>query len=1271
MMHKKPYQQSIVQIFDKDNDVIGTGVIIAKKYILTCGHVICDALSIKHEDIKATIDKKITIGLHNSNKKSKQQAKTLHAILNEDSNKNTYNDIALLLLDEEVNIPNYPLIEARKSSLDVKIFGFDEYHGRWVNAKYIGNNFLALGQINPELNNIMDYGFSGAPVWDEENNGIIGIIVAKKKWIQDEKELIKEAYLITESYMIPSSTILEIDEFKKYLGSYIRPRNPYKGLNSFGEKDSQFYFGRNDEVSKVMSKLSLNSKYRFFSIIGISGVGKSSFLNAGLIPILKNNFEYTVISLRPSSNPFEEMASKLIGHLEEDKTQHAKKTRKMQEDFSTTENISGIRDQLKVISKEVSPIIIIIDQFEELFTNSSKKVQSLFLMQLLEIINDKDLPVQIVISIRVDFLEKLLNYPEYINILNDDIKHFIGNLENEKLKDIILKPAHIQNVRFEDGVIERILNDIENVKGKLPLLEFALTKLWENQEYGVITNKALDELGGVVASLGKYAEDVFNEFETEEEKESVRRVMLQLIHPGAGAEDTRQIATFDNFIDEDRKTITKLATKRLIVTGSGENKSEQQVEIIHEALIAQWSTLKIWIEEGREFRLWQNKLRLTIADWEKDKIYDESYLLRGRQLEEAEEKLKLFPKELEPDKDFIKKSIEARDIQLELENLEVEKKIKRNRHIKIGVTTFVIALSATTVYSFYQKNIADNRLATIEKQRDQVIWTYWTAFLDVDRQDSVINNPNVLNSVLNMLDYSSDNKAKAIEILMREGINKIPREKPFLSKNSIDFVVFISQLQIGNIAFFNENIDELSTNFIWLWNDEQIELFSNFLTKIINKETPYIINIEKVDIEKYKYLLSLMNFIVQPTEDNLDKVTSFEYFFMEEDSEKEILKGGLEAILDYERYIVSNHFHFKRTKLTTVESKEISEYVSEKVKSTKYPDEIKTIILNIYKEAKNAYFDAEKSKLSKLEVEKIVKLYLNRVQNIAEILSLHSQKHPKLYSDKQKKNISNMNYHGIYHIKPDTISKKEYPDLNKTLPNLYRQKYFKFKKSHDIMNTQKELESILQLEQDNPWALARLSELFFEKNEKNIELFSKDKEFLKEWKKTISLVLNNQNLDSTIEGLKNKEKRSLSDMYQHYANFYRNKGNYNGAILNTNLGLKYILDDNQKSDRYGNLSWWYLFVKEYQQAIDSAKKAFKYDKNQIWVQGNLAHAYLLNNQKEKAIAIYKKYKGYKIHSSTKLWENATREDFKIFKEANITSPYFDEVERLLFSSSKN
>lgn len=369
----KAYHESVVAIYDTDNDIIGTGVIIAQQYILTCGHVIRDALSIDSDDIKSTYNQNISIGLYlpNSTQKIKQQAKVLHAILDEDSEDKKPNDVALLVLEKKVDISNYPLIEIDKNHLEVSIYGFDVSDGRWVKAEYLGSNHLGWGQIKPkDNNNRMNEGFSGSPVWDDETSGIVGIIVAKRVWDKENQDMQEE------SYMIPSSSILKIDEFKKYLGSYIRPRNPYKGLKYFEEKDTQFYFGRDDDIEKIIPKLSSLSENRFFSIIGISGVGKSSFINAGLIPKLKNNFQYTVISFRPNSNPFEEIAVKLLECLEEDKTKHAKQLDEMKEDLSNVDNISIIRDHLKIISKDISPIILIIDQFEELFTNSTKEVQS-------------------------------------------------------------------------------------------------------------------------------------------------------------------------------------------------------------------------------------------------------------------------------------------------------------------------------------------------------------------------------------------------------------------------------------------------------------------------------------------------------------------------------------------------------------------------------------------------------------------------------------------------------------------------------------------------------------------------------------------------------------------------------------------------------------------------------------------------------------------------------------------------------------------------------
>ena len=102
-MTLKPYQEAVVSIYDENDNIIGTGVIIAKKYILTCGHVVCDALFIEDDDISSTYNKNISVGLFSATPKTKQQAKVLHVVLEEETQDKKANDVALLLLEEEIN----------------------------------------------------------------------------------------------------------------------------------------------------------------------------------------------------------------------------------------------------------------------------------------------------------------------------------------------------------------------------------------------------------------------------------------------------------------------------------------------------------------------------------------------------------------------------------------------------------------------------------------------------------------------------------------------------------------------------------------------------------------------------------------------------------------------------------------------------------------------------------------------------------------------------------------------------------------------------------------------------------------------------------------------------------------------------------------------------------------------------------------------------------------------------------------------------------------
>ncbi|MCI5149415.1 MAG: hypothetical protein D3916_08510, partial [Candidatus Electrothrix sp. MAN1_4] len=120
----------------------------------------------------------------------------------------------------------------------------------------------------------------------------------------------------------------------------------------------------------------------------------------------------------------------------------------------------------------------------------------------------------------------------------------------------------------------------------------------------------------------------------EQEREQLRHIFLKLVRPGQGTEDTRQVASLEQIRAEDRDLVTRLADKRLIVTGRDEECGEETIEVVHEALIRRWRTLRKWVDEEREFLVWQEKLRVLLGQWE-ESGKDEGALLRGLPLDEA------------------------------------------------------------------------------------------------------------------------------------------------------------------------------------------------------------------------------------------------------------------------------------------------------------------------------------------------------------------------------------------------------------------------------------------------------------------------------------------------------------------------------------------------------------------------------------------------------------------------------------------------------------
>ncbi|NEO31699.1 MAG: hypothetical protein F6K36_14935 [Symploca sp. SIO3C6] len=319
-------------------------------------------------------------------------------------------------------------------------------------------------------------------------------------------------------------------------------------------------------------------------------------------------------------------------------------------------------------------VLLIADQFEELYTLCiEEEISRNFLEVLLSCFpssNSKQSSSNVLVTtMRADFLVKALSYRPFADRLQEtDIK--LGPMSREELTEVIEQPVKKLGFKFEVGLAERILNDVEDEPGNLPLLEFALTKLWEKQAGKQLTHDAYEAIGQVKRALAKYAKDKYDKL-TSKEQEQAQRIFVQLVYPGEGNKHTRRRANRAELGEDNWHLVTcneGLADSRLVVTSVDDAKQET-VEIVHEALIQNWDDLQKWIENDRKFRTWQEGLRFAIRQWQQSGK-DKGALLRGRQLFEAKDWLQRRRIDLEAEREYIEVSVEER-------NVEIQRELKR------------------------------------------------------------------------------------------------------------------------------------------------------------------------------------------------------------------------------------------------------------------------------------------------------------------------------------------------------------------------------------------------------------------------------------------------------------------------------------------------------------------------------------------------------------------------------------------------------------------
>ncbi|HJS19163.1 MAG TPA: helix-turn-helix domain-containing protein [Anaerolineales bacterium] len=436
---------------------------------------------------------------------------------------------------------------------------------------------------------------------------------------------------------------------------------PYKGLNYFDEPDADLFVGREVLTTRLIERVfSLTSSgSRFLAVVGASGSGKSSLVRAGLVSALRWNQSSTdwhIHVLTPTAHPLESLAASLTQG-----TNSVVATATLMDDLAQEARSLQIFAKRKLRSSNGSRLLLVIDQFEELFALCrSEEERVSFIENLLAAASEADGPVILLITLRADFYAHCANYAKLREALAKN-QEYIGTMSDEELRRAIEEPARRGRWEFEPGLVDLLLHDVGHEPGALPLLSHALLETWQRRRGRTMTLSGYAASGGVRGAIAETAETVFSDQFTQEQRAIARRIFLRLTELGdeSGAGDTRRRATFNELIlkpeeaTTTRAVLKALADARLITT------SENAAEVAHEALIREWPTLHGWLDENREGLRLHRQLTEAAQEW-LGMERESDVLFRGARLAQTREWAAVHQEEMNALEDeFLLASIEA------------------------------------------------------------------------------------------------------------------------------------------------------------------------------------------------------------------------------------------------------------------------------------------------------------------------------------------------------------------------------------------------------------------------------------------------------------------------------------------------------------------------------------------------------------------------------------------------------------------------------------
>lgn len=454
---------------------------------------------------------------------------------------------------------------------------------------------------------------------------------------------------------------------------------PYRGLRAFREEDASFFFGRDVYQQQLVS---LIERQTLVAVIGASGSGKSSLVSAGLVPKLRQTGSgpvWDVVRMIPHVDPLYSLAEALVPLIDPNLTGLSLEreinviAHDLEQDQPTTP-LWGLVNAVLRQQPGTGRLLLFVDQWEELYTNcENAKRGERFVQELLEATSRQDSPLSVVLTVRGDFYNEILRDRPLLDRIQSG-RLDLGPMNADELCSTIVGPAKKVGLTFQDGLVDRILQEAGAEPGSLPLLEFALEELWKRREGLQLTHAGYEDLGRqpglkhdpqqvdkgspLSRAIATYADSVYDEL-TPDQQQALPALFRKLVRAGSKSdEDTRRRVGLREMDDTTRRVARTLAQKRLLMTAGSlstdealvdqaglkdepsvattspaeESSAGTTVEVAHEELLRRWGRLREWVDFDREFLLWRSRLELKVDEYQRD---GDVALLRDRPLQDA------------------------------------------------------------------------------------------------------------------------------------------------------------------------------------------------------------------------------------------------------------------------------------------------------------------------------------------------------------------------------------------------------------------------------------------------------------------------------------------------------------------------------------------------------------------------------------------------------------------------------------------------------------